>query len=59
LFFDQEFSNQVFNTSVYLENTNSLTTNDEDSIFAQENADGNNAIVDASLLGATIEDGIL
>ncbi|KAG8918774.1 hypothetical protein FRC03_006933 [Tulasnella sp. 419] len=58
MFFEESLNDQVFATSVYAANTNSRTTNDEDSIFAEESADGNNAFVDAELLGSSIEDGI-
>lgn len=50
IFFDDTFSDTIFNTSYYLANTNSRTFNDEDSIFAEENADGNDAIADTILI---------
>ncbi|KAG8939360.1 hypothetical protein FRC03_006353 [Tulasnella sp. 419] len=58
MFFEESLNDQVFATSVYAANTNLHTTNDEDSIFAEESADGNNAFVNAELLGSSIEDGI-
>ncbi|KAG8958208.1 hypothetical protein FRC03_009355 [Tulasnella sp. 419] len=58
MFFEESLNDRVFASSVYAANTNSRTTNSQDSIFAQESADGNDAYVDAVLLGSTIEEGI-
>ncbi|KAF9269450.1 aromatic compound dioxygenase [Marasmius fiardii PR-910] len=60
LFFEEEWNDKVYATSPYTENTgNSRTYNDEDSILAEENADGNNAFPSLELLGSSLEDGIL
>ncbi|KAG8910166.1 hypothetical protein FRC02_007361 [Tulasnella sp. 418] len=58
MFFKESFNDQVFATSAYAANTKSHTTNEEDSIFAEESADGNNAFIDAELLGSSIENRI-
>ncbi|KAL0071318.1 hypothetical protein AAF712_001174 [Marasmius tenuissimus] len=58
-FFNETWNDKVFALSPYTTNTNERTTNDEDSILAEENADGNNAYLALELLGDSIEDGIL
>jgi hypothetical protein len=45
-FFDEASNDATFALSPYTSNTNSRTYNDEDSILAQENADGNNAFIE-------------
>ena len=42
-FMDDDWNDQVFALNPYTENTNNRTYNEDDSIFAEENADGNNA----------------
>ncbi|KAG4421828.1 hypothetical protein IFR04_005078 [Cadophora malorum] len=57
LFFDQSLSTQVEATSPYSSNTQSLTTNAQDGIFAQAAAIGD-PVVEYSLLSADVADGI-
>lgn len=57
MFFDTSLSNQVEATKYYVNNTQALTTNAEDGIFLQEAATGD-PIVEYSLLGKSIDDGI-
>lgn len=45
-FFEETWNDKVFALPPYTANTNNRTYNTEDSIYAQENADGNNAIVE-------------
>ncbi len=49
-FFDDEWNDQVLNTTVYAMNKQSRTRNDQDSILAEENSDGNNAFVRSDCL---------
>ncbi|SJX64349.1 uncharacterized protein SRS1_21006 [Sporisorium reilianum f. sp. reilianum] len=59
LFFDQDLISQVEATSPYTENTQTLTTNEEDFIFDQEAAsDGSDPVLEYVLLGDKVEDGI-
>ncbi|KAH6711067.1 Intradiol ring-cleavage dioxygenase [Leptodontidium sp. MPI-SDFR-AT-0119] len=57
LFFDQALSTQVEATSPYSSNTQPLTTNAQDGIFAQAAAVGD-PVVEYSLLSADVKDGI-
>lgn len=52
IFFDESVNNAVYATSVYAANKNSRTLNSADSIFAQENANGNDAIADITFVSA-------
>ncbi|KII92614.1 hypothetical protein PLICRDRAFT_478582 [Plicaturopsis crispa FD-325 SS-3] len=58
-FFNETWNDKVFATDPYTQNTNNRTLNSEDSILAQENADGNNAFLDLYQLGDDITDGVL
>ncbi|KAG8962858.1 hypothetical protein FRC03_003701 [Tulasnella sp. 419] len=58
MFFEESLNTQVSATSPYSTNTNSRTTNSQDGIFSQSNANGNDAVVDASLLGSSISSGL-
>ena len=57
LFFDQNLITEVGTLSPYSTNTQSLTTNAGDSIFVQE-AISNDPVVEYSLLGSSVSDGI-
>jgi hypothetical protein len=57
LFFDQDLITQVEATSVYATNTQELTENAVDSIFTEEAA-SSDPVVEYSLLGSSVEDGI-
>ncbi|KFY21537.1 hypothetical protein V493_07330 [Pseudogymnoascus sp. VKM F-4281 (FW-2241)] len=57
IFFDQDLISQVDTVAPYSENTQPLTTNAEDSIFAEEAATSD-PVVEYSLIGETIADGI-
>ncbi|GAA6027920.1 hypothetical protein JCM8097_001782 [Rhodosporidiobolus ruineniae] len=58
LFFSESWNSLVFNTSAYLNTTQSRTYNDEDSILSQSLSAGDWPYVDASLIGETVEEGI-
>ncbi|KUI55714.1 Catechol 1,2-dioxygenase 1 [Cytospora mali] len=58
MFFDQDLITEVEATSIYLENEQPLTTNDEDSILQQEAA-SSDPYLEYVLLGDTVEDGLL
>jgi len=58
LFFEQTLNTQVYAISPYSTTTGAITTNAQDSIFAQENSNGNNAIVDIDLVGSTVAAGL-
>jgi hypothetical protein len=45
-FYNETWNDQVFELYPYNTNTNERTYNDEDSILAEENADGNSAFVE-------------
>ena len=45
-FFDEAWNDQVYAVSPYTEDTNDRTLNVDDSILAEENADGNNAYIE-------------
>ncbi|KFY45817.1 hypothetical protein V495_02803 [Pseudogymnoascus sp. VKM F-4514 (FW-929)] len=57
IFFDQDLIAQVDTVAPYSENTQPLTTNAEDSIFSEEAATSD-PVVEYSLIGDTIADGI-
>ncbi|KAH6686797.1 Intradiol ring-cleavage dioxygenase [Plectosphaerella plurivora] len=58
-FFDQELINAVELTSTYSDNQQSLTLNENDSIFEQEAAtDGVDPVMEYTMLGDNIEDGL-
>lgn len=57
LFFDQDLITEVEATSPYTSNTQTLTTNAEDSIFASEAA-SSDPIIEYSLLGDNVSAGI-
>lgn len=57
IFFDQDLISQVEAASPYKTNTQTLTTNAEDSIFFEEAA-SSDPVVEYSLLGETVADGI-
>ena len=58
MFFDQDLITEVEATSVYAANTQTLTTNAEDSILAEE-AETSDPFMTYVLLGDTVEDGLL
>lgn len=58
VFFDQSLITEVEATSTYSVNTQTLTTNEEDSILLQEAATSD-PFVEYVLLGDTVEDGLL
>jgi hypothetical protein len=58
LFFDQPLQGLVEYQEPYASNTQSLTTNDEDSILAAE-ADSSDPVVRYVLLGDNVTDGVL
>lgn len=58
-FFNETWNDEVFATASYTNNTNTRTYNDDDSILAEENSDGNDAYLELELLGDTVSDGIL
>lgn len=49
----------VLASSAYTNSTQTRTYNDEDSILAEENSEGNNAYLDYELVGSSIEEGVL
>ncbi|KFY63226.1 hypothetical protein V496_04075 [Pseudogymnoascus sp. VKM F-4515 (FW-2607)] len=57
IFFDQDLISQVETVAPYSGNTQELTTNAEDSIFAEEAA-SSDPVVEYSFIGDSIEDGI-
>ncbi|GMF25056.1 unnamed protein product [Phytophthora lilii] len=59
LFFDQSLINEVQSTVVYAENSNAVTTNEDDSIALQSAADDFDPFVQYSRLGDSVEDGLL
>lgn len=58
IFFDQDLINQVEAAAVYSANTQTLTTNAEDSIAAQE-AETSDPFMEYVLLGTDVQDGLL
>ena len=58
VFFDQDLISDVEATGVYASNTQQLTTNDQDSILAEE-AESSDPFVQYVLLGETVEEGLL
>ena len=58
LFFDQDLLTEVEKTSPYSTNTQAVTTNAEDTIFAAEAANESDPVVNYVLLGETVADGI-
>jgi protocatechuate 3,4-dioxygenase beta subunit len=59
LFFDQDLISQVEASSPYSSNTQNITPNAEDSIFAQEaDSEGSDPVLEYVLLSEKIEDGI-
>ncbi|KAG7375722.1 hypothetical protein PHYPSEUDO_015459 [Phytophthora pseudosyringae] len=59
LFFDQSLITEVQATGAYAENSNPVTTNDDDSIALQSAADDFDPFVQYAQLGSSIEDGLL
>lgn len=61
LFFDEDLLEEVYSLSPYSAHLETLnrTSNADDSIYSVANADGYSAIVDVSLLGEAISDGLL
>ena len=45
-FFDESWNDQVYSVFPYTTDTNNRTLNVDDSILAEENADGNNAFIE-------------
>lgn len=45
-FFDESWNDKVFALPPYTYNTNNRTLNAQDGIFSEENADGNDAIIE-------------
>ncbi|KAJ3477325.1 hypothetical protein NLI96_g10550 [Meripilus lineatus] len=58
-FFDESWNDQVYSVFPYTTDTNNRTLNVDDSILAEENADGNNAFIELELLGDDVSDGLL
>ena len=58
LFFDQNLNNAVEQLRPYSTNTQSVTTNAEDSIFAQAAANSFDPVMEYALLGDTLADGV-
>ncbi|ORY72247.1 Intradiol ring-cleavage dioxygenase [Leucosporidium creatinivorum] len=59
IFYDEDLLTQVLATSAYTNTTQTRTLNADDTILTSENTDGNNAYADTSLIGESIEDGVL
>ncbi|KAJ4410938.1 hypothetical protein N0V82_009128 [Gnomoniopsis sp. IMI 355080] len=61
LFFDESLLEEIYDLSPYSAHKATLnrTLNSEDSIYSVANADGYSALVDVSLLGETISDGLV
>jgi protocatechuate 3,4-dioxygenase beta subunit len=59
IFFDQDLISQVETTSPYSDNAQTLTTNEEDTIFSQSAADTFDPVVEYALLGDDVSEGIL
>lgn len=59
LFFDQTLVDAVEATEVYAANTQEITTNENDSIFVGEADDGQDPVVEYTLLGDDVTDGLL
>jgi protocatechuate 3,4-dioxygenase beta subunit len=57
-FFDQDLISLVETTAPYNTNTQELTTNAEDSILSEEADEGVDPVMDYTLLGDSVEDGI-
>lgn len=57
IFFDQDLITQVEATSPYSTNTQAITENDADTIFSEEAA-SSDPVVEYSLLGSSVEDGV-
>ncbi|KAJ4464940.1 aromatic compound dioxygenase [Lentinula aciculospora] len=59
-FFEEKWNDQVYATSPYTENTNKRTYNDQDGqMVVSEDADGNSAIIDLSLIGEELNEGLV
>ena len=58
IFFDQDLLEQVEATEPYSTNSQAVTTNEEDSILAQE-ADTSDPMMEYVLLGDSVSDGLL
>ncbi|RLN94698.1 hypothetical protein BBJ28_00007737 [Nothophytophthora sp. Chile5] len=58
IFFDQDLISQVEATGVYATNTQDLTLNAGDNIYAESAATGFDPVVEYALLGDTVADGI-
>ncbi|TMW57582.1 hypothetical protein Poli38472_003507 [Pythium oligandrum] len=58
IFFDQDLITEVEKTDTYAKNSQTLTTNEEDNIFAQEAASGFDPVVQYVYLGSSVDDGI-
>ncbi|GAA5940757.1 hypothetical protein JCM10213_004304 [Rhodosporidiobolus nylandii] len=58
LFFTESWNSLVFNTSSYLNTTQTRTYNDEDSILQQDLSAGDWPFIDAQLVGESVDEGI-
>ena len=58
MFFDQDLISQVETVAPYTSNTQELTTNEEDSILSGETANDVDPLMEYTLLGNSIEDGL-
>ncbi|KAG2835563.1 hypothetical protein PC129_g3321 [Phytophthora cactorum] len=58
LFFDQDLISKVEATGAYATNTQELTLNANDNIYSESAATGFDPIMEYTLLGASVEDGI-
>ncbi|GAA5861350.1 hypothetical protein JCM8547_006101 [Rhodosporidiobolus lusitaniae] len=58
LFFSESWNALVFNTSAYVNSTQTRTYNDDDSILQQDLATGDWPFVDVQLVGKTVEEGL-
>lgn len=59
IFFNEDILDQILATEGYSDTSNNRTYNKDDSILAQASADGATPFAETSLLGSSIEDGVL
>ncbi|CAE6531092.1 unnamed protein product [Rhizoctonia solani] len=59
IFFDEYLNDQVLAQPAYINTTQIRTLNDDDSVLAEQNTDGYNAVADAELLGSDVSEGVL
>lgn len=58
MFFDQDLITQVETVAPYSSNTQTLTTNAEDSIMSSETENGVDPVMQYTLLGDTVDEGL-